>query len=319
MSYAHALEQPRRRPNLADPWHRLTGRWHNGGVEQYSLGQSHGMHKLRRLRFRGGFEVTEHRMDLENLPDAFRGFRIVHLTDIHYGLYFPAEALASLVEMTNELEPDLVAITGDFVTRSRNYIEPVAEILSGLRASEGVYAVLGNHDFRVGPAEITNALERHGIDVMRNQHTSLRRRGQRCYLAGIDDYYYRADLTKAMRGIPQGAPTILLSHNPSIIDDAAEMKISLVLSGHTHGGQVRLPLVGCLYGRSEERMRFKKGRDSLGATQIYVSRGIGTVVLPVRYGCPSEIPQLVLEPHREYSTRSAIADGWLFARPHARS
>jgi uncharacterized protein len=322
MSYAHVLEQPRRRPSLAEPWARLSGRWRNGGVEEYPLGHSQAILQLRRLRLHAGFELTEHRMPLENLPEAFRGFRIVHLTDIHHGLYFPAEALSAVVELTNELEPDLVALTGDFVTRSRAYIEPAAEILGGLRAREGVFAVLGNHDFRVGADEITRALDRHGIEILRNRHTRLRRQGQTCYLAGIDDFRYRADLARAMRGVPRAAPTVLLSHNPSIIRAAARLGISLVLSGHTHGGQVRLPVVGTIYGRTGERSRFKSGRDSLGATQIYVSRGIGTVVLPVRYGCPSEIPHFVLEPNRELRTeasRSAFADGWQPARPDARS
>ena len=167
--------------------------------------------------------------------------------------------------------------------------------------------------------EIAGALDHNGIEVLRNQHVMLRRRGQRFCLAGIDDFLYRADLPQAMRGIPKNMPTLLLSHNPGIIEDAAALGINLVLSGHTHGGQVRLPLIGCVYGRSDEHMRFKRGRDWLGGTQIYVSRGLGTVVLPVRYGCPSEIPHFVLEPHRESSrslSDSSSIDGWP-ARPHA--
>jgi predicted MPP superfamily phosphohydrolase len=320
MSYVHTLIQPRRRQTLAEPWHRLKGRWRNGGVEEYSLGQSHGMRQLRRLHLRAEIEVNEHQIGLEGLPEVFRGFRIVHLTDLHHGLYFPAEALAAVVELTNELEPDLIAVTGDFVTRSRNYIEPVAQVLGGLRARSGVFAVLGNHDFRVGADEIARALDHHGIQVLRNRHVKLRRNSQKIYLAGVDDLLYRADLRRAMRGVPEGAPTVLLSHNPAIIDEAADMGINLVLSGHTHGGQVKLPLIGCVYGRSERRMRFKIGHDSLGSTQIYVSRGIGTVVLPVRYGCPSEIPHFVLEPLQDRlheDSRSPYAAGWQSARPHA--
>lgn len=299
MSLAHALlAHAGRRQNLSEPLHRLRGRWRNGGVEEYSLGLSRGMRQLRHLGLRARIELTEHRMALASLPEAFRGFRIVHLTDIHHGLYFPSEALAAVVEMTNELQPDVVAVTGDFVTRSRNYIEPVAEMLSGLRARSGVFAVLGNHDFRVGAYEIARALDDHGIEVLRNRHVTLRRNGQKLHLAGVDDLLYRADLARAMRGVPLGAPTVLLSHNPAIIDQASRRRIDLVLSGHTHGGQVKLPFIGCVYGRSREKMRFKIGCDSLGSTQIYVSRGIGTVVLPVRYGCPPEIPHFVLEPRR---------------------
>jgi uncharacterized protein len=316
MSYTYVFPQPRRR-TLAEPWHRLQGRWRNGGVETYSLGQSRGITQLKRLGLPSHIEVTEHRIGLVHLPESFRGLRIVQLTDIHHGLYFPAAALSFAVELTNKLEPDIVALTGDFVTRSRNYIEPAAEMLGGLRAREGVFAVLGNHDFRVGANQIAAALDHHGIDVLRNRHVSFRRRGQKFCIAGIDDFFYRADLSRAMRGIAPGTPTVLLSHNPSIIEDAADRGVSLVLSGHTHGGQVRLPFIGCVYGRSDERMRFKKGRDSLGSTQIYVSRGLGTVVLPVRYGCPSEIPHFVLEPSCELSAEADRTDCWRSDQPLA--
>ena len=103
---------------------------------------------------------------------------------------------------------------------------------------------------------------------------------------------------QALRGIPEGAATILLAHNPRLVTAAACRGISLVLSGHTHGGQVNVPLLGTVYGRSPEQMRFKKGWDRLGGTQIYVSRGIGTIVLPVRWRCPAEVPLLELEPHQ---------------------
>lgn len=304
---------------MAEPLHRLRGRWRNGGVETYSLGQSSGISQLKTIALRARIEVSEHRIGLAHLPDAFRGLRIVQLTDIHHGIYFPETALNLVVELANQLNPDIVALTGDFVTRSRNYIEPVAEILSGLRATEGVYAVLGNHDFRVGAGEIAGALSRNGIEVLRNRHVTIRRRGQKICLAGIDDYLYGANLPRALRGIPEGTSTVLLSHNPAIIQDASKVGVSFVLSGHTHGGQVRLPFIGCVYGRSAEQMRFKRGRDSLRGTQIYVSRGLGTVVLPVRYGCPPEIPHFVLEPRERSSraTRSFFTDGWQPARPHA--
>jgi uncharacterized protein len=320
MSYTYVLPQAKRRRTLAEPLDRMKGRWRNGGVETYSLGQSSGITQLKRLGLHGRIELTEHRIGLGSLPEAFRGLRIVQLTDIHHGLYFPAAALSMAVDMANQLNPDIVTLTGDFVTRSRNYIEPAAEILSGLRAGDGVYAVLGNHDFRVGADQIASALGRAAIEVLRNRHVTLRRRGQKLCVAGIDDFLYRADLPRAMRGISERTPTVLLSHNPDIIEDAARMGIDLVLSGHTHGGQIRLPFIGCLYGRSDKDMRFKKGRDTLRGTQIYVSRGLGTVVLPVRYGCPPEIPHFVLEPRERSNgaTRSSLSDGWQPARPHAR-
>ena len=248
--------------------------------------------------FRGGLGVTAQRIWLSDLPEGFRGFRILQLSDIHHSLFVPLDYVAAVVELSNKLKPDLVALTGDFVSYSRSSIEPVAEILGGLRARAGVVAVLGNHDFRVGAEALEGALRRRRIQVLRNRHRLLQRRGATLYVAGVDDYGYGADLGQAMRGIPEDAPTILLAHNPRLVTAAACRGVSLVLSGHTHGGQVNLPFLGTVYGRSPEQMRFKKGWDRLGATQIYVSRGIGTIVLPLRWRCPAEMPLLELEPHQ---------------------
>jgi uncharacterized protein len=249
-------------------------------------------------RFRGDLGITSQRIWLSDLPEEFRGFRILQLSDIHHSLFVPQEQVAAVVELSNRLKPDLIALTGDFVTYSRSSIGPVAEILGGLRARSGVVAVLGNHDFRVGADAVEGALRRQRIQVLRNRHRSVQRRGSILYLAGVDDYGYGADLGRAMYGIPGDAPTILLAHNPRLVTAAACRGVSLVLSGHTHGGQVNLPLLGTVYGRSPEQMRFKMGWDRLGGTQIYVSRGIGTIVLPLRWRCPAEMPLLELEPHQ---------------------
>jgi predicted MPP superfamily phosphohydrolase len=253
-------------------------------------------------RFRGGLGVTAQRIWLSDLPEGFRGFRILQLSDIHHSLFVPLDQVAAVVELSNRLKPDLVALTGDFVSYSRSSIEPVAEILGGLRARAGVLAVLGNHDFRVGADAIERALRRRRIQVLRNRNRLLHRRGDTLYLAGVDDYGYGADLGEALRGIPEDGAKILLAHNPRLVTAAACRGIGLMLSGHTHGGQVNLPLLGTVYGRSPERMRFKMGWDRLGATQIYVSRGIGTIVLPLRWRCPAEVPLLELEPHQRDET-----------------
>ena len=265
-------------------------------------------------RFRGGLGVTAQRIWLSDLPEGFRGFRILQLSDIHHSLFVPLDQVAAVVQLSNRLKPDLVALTGDFVSYSRSSIAPVAEILGGLRARAGVVAVLGNHDFRVGAEAVESALRRHRIQVLRNRHRSLQRRGSRLYLAGVDDYGYGADLGEALRGIPEDAATILLAHNPRLVTAAACRGVGLVLSGHTHGGQVNLPLIGTVYGRSPERMRFKKGWDRLGATQIYVSRGIGTIVLPLRWRCPAEVPLLELEPHHRDGSFSSSP--YLVQRDH---
>jgi len=241
--------------------------------------------------------VTDQRIWLNGLPEAFSGLRVLQLSDIHHSLFFPLDRVAAVVELCNRLKPDLVALTGDFVTYSRRSIEPVAEMLGTLRARLGVVAVLGNHDFRVGADIVQRALRRQRIRVLRNRHMMLRDGGEALPIAGVDDLGYGADLPAALRGIPDGSPTILLAHNPRLVRRAARHGVGLVLSGHTHGGQVNLPLLGTVYGRSPEQLRFKIGWDRLGATQIYVSRGIGTIVLPWRLRCPAEIPCLELQPH----------------------
>ncbi|MGH9680003.1 MAG: metallophosphoesterase [Candidatus Acidiferrales bacterium] len=273
---------------------RWMGRWRQGGIEHYASGAN----TAQSVRWGSGerFSVDHERIWLDALPSEFAGLRIVQISDIHHGLFLPKEWLSQAVQQANRLNPDIIALTGDFVTYSRRNIGTAAELLGRLRARYGVYAVLGNHDFRVDADAVTQALRRQHIDVLRNRHVVLRHGKAPLYLAGVDDYGYGADLRRAVRGIPQDAATVLLAHNPRVIHLASRRGVSLVLSGHTHGGQVNLPLLGTIYGRSPERLRFKVGWDRLGATQIYVSRGIGTIVLPWRLRCPAEISHLELLP-----------------------
>jgi predicted MPP superfamily phosphohydrolase len=286
---------------------RWMSRWRRGGIEHYTSGET----GLKRAPWASGdrFAVNEERIWLDALPEAFSGLRVVQISDIHHGLFLPKLWLAEAVQQTNRLRADIVVLTGDFVTYSRANIEPAAEILSRLRARYGVLAVLGNHDFRVGADAVTSALRRRHIEVLRNQHVAVQFGGSALYVAGVDDYGYGADVRRAVRGIPRDAATILLAHNPRIISLASRNGVSLVLSGHTHGGQVNVPLLGTVYGRSPERLRYKIGWDRLGTTQIYVSRGIGTIVLPWRLRCPAEITHLELLPGTSEISQRAAASG----------
>jgi predicted MPP superfamily phosphohydrolase len=279
---------------LGDKVMRWRARWRQGGVENYSDGEN----AATRSSWNAGqpFTVDEERIWIDTLPDVFGGLRVVQISDIHHGLFLSREILSDAVRQTNRLNPDIVALTGDYVTYSRANIEPAAEILGRLRARYGVFAVLGNHDFRVDANNVTSALQRHHIDVLRNRHVELRFGGKSMFVAGVDDYGYGADLRMALRTIPPQSATILLAHNPRIITRAARYGVSLVLSGHTHGGQVNIPLLGTVYGRSPEKLRFKIGWDQMAGTQIYVSRGLGTIVLPWRLRCPAEISRLELLP-----------------------
>ncbi len=285
---------------------RWFGRWRQGGIENYSSAVS--VKPLLVWPSGERFSVYDERIWLDALPPAFRGLRIVQISDIHHGLFLPKEWLSEAVRVANRLNPDIIALTGDFVTYSRRMIGPAAELLGRLRARYGVYAVLGNHDFRVDAGAVTQALRRQRIDVLRNRHVTLWFGGEAVYLAGVDDYGYGADLRRAIRGVPREAATILLAHNPRVIHLASRNNVSLVLSGHTHGGQVNLPLLGTVYGRSPERLRYKIGWDRMGATQIYVSRGIGTIVLPWRLRCPAEITHLELLQGAAGVSAAAAAD-----------
>jgi hypothetical protein len=240
-------------------------------------------------------EITATDIWLRRLHAAHDGLKIVHLTDLHHSLFTPLNEIQRAVHLANLLKPDVVALTGDYVTLSRSYIWPVARALGKLRARLGVFAVLGNHDFGVDADEVTQALRAQRVRVLRNAHFALRAGSATLWVVGVDDLWWQADdLRAALRSVPWRDPKILLCHNPLGIHLAAEHGIDFVLSGHTHGGQVRLPVVGSVYGRSKLGQRFVEGWNRLNGTQIYISRGIGKVLVPLRLGCPSEIACLRL-------------------------
>jgi hypothetical protein len=230
---------------------------------------------------------------IDQLPEAFEGFTIAQLSDVHHGALVDAPHVLQAVQIVNRLEPDLIALTGDYVTHSRAYIEPCAELLRELRSRDGVLAVLGNHDFWTDANGMARAFKQRGIEVLRNTHTQLARNGDRLALLGVDDYTVRChDLRAAMRGVPNLERKVLLSHNPNLIRQAAEARVDLVLSGHTHGGQINLPAIN---KRSRKLWKFWRGHGQLGNTQIYVNRGLGTVIVPIRYHCPPEITLIELK------------------------
>lgn len=235
-------------------------------------------------------EITDWDIKLRRLGWEHDGLKIVQLTDIHHSLFTPLEEVERAVHLANRLRPDVVALTGDYVTLSPAYIRPVARALGKLRARLGVFAVLGNHDFRVDADEITRNLKAQRIRVLRNSHWALRAGFTTLWIIGVDDLWWGADdLDLALRSVPARDPKVLLCHNPLGIRMAAAHGIDFVLSGHTHGGQVRLPVVGPICGRSKLGVRFVDGWNQLNGTQIYVSRGIGKSVVPLRLNCPPEI------------------------------
>lgn len=235
-------------------------------------------------------QISHLEVPLPRLPASLSGLRIAHLSDIHYGLFLSRESLLRVLELTQAQRPDLICITGDFVTQSSVFIDPVGEMLGQLRAPLGVYAVLGNHDFRAGADQLTRVLRQHGLKVLRNQHRLLHHRGSAFQIAGIDDSRQHPNLAASL-GSTASRFTLLLAHNPMELGAAARCGVDLVLSGHTHGGQIKFAFAEPLYQRY-----LPAGFLSLASTQMYVSRGLGKVILPMRVGAPPELAFLTLYP-----------------------
>lgn len=230
---------------------------------------------------------------LSRLPREFDGFRIVQLSDVHHSPFTSRQQIERAVETANSLQPDMIALTGDYVSKERAYAAPCAEILGRLRARFGVYAVLGNHDHWTDAALITDLFRAEGMTVLVNQGMRFENNGEAFWLAGVDDTMVGLeDLSLALAGSRDDEMKLLLAHNPVVLRRAARAGVDLVLSGHTHGGQVSLRSERSSSGRQNRRLL--KGLAHQGNTQIYVTRGLGTVVLPVRFGCPPEVSLLEL-------------------------
>ncbi|HEX8162875.1 MAG TPA: metallophosphoesterase [Pyrinomonadaceae bacterium] len=241
--------------------------------------------------------VERHEILLRRLPPELDGLRVVQLSDIHNGPFTAPGSIERAVEVANGLDPDIVALTGDYVSHEREFAAPCAEILGRLRARCGVYAILGNHDHWTDAALITDLFRAEGITVLVNEGLHFEhpeRPGASFWLAGVDDTMVGLeDLPLALAGSSADELKLLLAHNPVILRRAARAGVDLVLSGHTHGGQVTLRSERSASGRPRRRLLRGLGRQ--GATQIYVSRGLGAVVLPVRYGCLPEVSLLELK------------------------
>ena len=231
---------------------------------------------------------------LARLPRELDGFTIAQLSDLHLGPYIGVAEIRSAVEATNQLQPDAIVLTGDYVTREADLMDECAHELSALTAPDGVYAVLGNHDHWSSPEHIARALEENSIPVLMNDAVPIDRNGARMWIAGVDDVWQRrADLDAALRRVPTTEATVLLAHEPDYAELAKRYPIDLQLSGHSHGGQVRLPFYGApilpYLGK-----KYPIGLERADALTVYTNRGIGVVSPPVRFNCRPEITLLTL-------------------------
>ncbi|MGI8642318.1 MAG: metallophosphoesterase [Pyrinomonadaceae bacterium] len=236
--------------------------------------------------------VENIKIRLKRLPKNLEGFRLIHLSDIHHSPFTNLEHITRAVKIANSLKPDMCILTGDYVSHESEYIAPVAEVLGRLESEFGTFACLGNHDHWTDAELVTNLMRQANIKVLINEGFRFAARDASFWLAGVDDYMVgKTDLRAALRGSFPDEMKMLLAHNPIIARRAARAEVDLVLSGHTHGGQIKI--------RDDEkrilpRRKLKNGLYRRKDTQIYVTRGIGTVVLPVRYQCPPEISLIEL-------------------------
>lgn len=246
--------------------------------------------------------VARQEITLRRWPAPLNGFTIGLLSDFHYDAYFSVHPLRAAIGMVRDLHPDLIALTGDFVsvpwigepTSQVHYAEPCALLLKELQAPHGVWAVLGNHDVASDPDRVTDALTSHGIPVLANQAVPIERNGARFWLAGVDDILGGApDLHTALLKIPTDEAVVLMAHEPDFADYVCRYSVDLQLSGHSHGGQVKLPFLRPLY-LPELAKKYIRGSYKIKELALYTNPGIGTVGIPVRFNCPPEVTLLTI-------------------------
>ena len=249
--------------------------------------------------------LVRHEIFLRRLPASLDGLTIVQISDFHYDPHFGVRPIQEAIRISNELQPDLVVLTGDFVTvpmiargpekkKAAQQAQPCIELLQQLKARWGMFAVLGNHDEFSDPRVITDTLIQGGFRVLENSALPLERDGGRLWLAGVRDVIaQKADLKRALQAVPAGEALVLLAHEPDFADTVQRYPVDLQLSGHSHGGQVCSPLIGPLY-LPELGRKYPSGLRQVGPLTLYTNVGIGTIRIPARWNCPPEVTCITL-------------------------
>jgi predicted MPP superfamily phosphohydrolase len=233
-------------------------------------------------------------LEFDLLPPAFDGYRLLHLSDLHLDS-LPGLA-ESIMAVTAGLHVDAVLITGDYRFLTQGPCDQVCpdlrKILSGISSGDGMFGILGNHD----SSEMAYALEALGVQMLINDAVPLARGSEEIWLAGLDDSYdYRThDLPRALSEVPTGSYRVLMAHTPDLYAEASRAGIHLYLCGHTHAGQVRLPLIGSVVQNSDAPRAYTHGHWRHERMQGYTSAGLGCSMLPIRFNCPPEIVRLTL-------------------------
>lgn len=239
---------------------------------------------------------------LPRWPERMNGFTVALLSDFHYDRYFSVHPLHSAIGLVNNLRPDMIVLAGDFVSvpmfgderKGAFDAEPCARLLRQMTAPHGLWAVMGNHDEGTDREIVTRALQAENIHVLANQSEAIELDGARIWLAGVNDVLsYTADLPRTLLHVPAGEAVILLAHEPDFADEASRFPIDLQLSGHSHGGQIRIPLLPPLYLPTMAK-KYVLGTYQVGPLLLYTNAGLGTVGVPMRLNCPPEITLLTI-------------------------
>jgi predicted MPP superfamily phosphohydrolase len=244
--------------------------------------------------------VNHYTIPVPNLPHEFEGLRVIHLTDLHYGPLMPLEILDNVIQKTNELEKDIIVCTGDYVrgAAAARKIDSIWSVMANLRAPEGVYTVLGNHDHWASTEQSVHCLNKSGHINLRHTVVPLSRNGKTLWFGGAGDLWEdHVNLDQVLKDVPDDACRIVLAHNPDTADTDYTTRVDLMISGHTHGGQVKIPFIGTPVLPVKNKA-YSSGFVRSRKTAVFISRGIGWAGLPIRFNCFPEIAILSMA-HRE--------------------
>lgn len=263
------------------------------GIGVTAAALSGGLYSL----FEAGWLSTDFQtLAVPRLPEGFRGLKVAFLSDLHHGPRTGLDYLHGVVARAADWNPDVVLLGGDYVHDSPKYIAPVFDLLKTLRSEYGTFGVLGNHDHWQSAEETRAAMRASGIVDLTNVGVVITRGPARLRLSGVGDLWEDTqNLSSALDGAKPDEATILLSHNPDFAEQMFDPRVSLMLSGHTHGGQIRVPLFGAPYVPSRYGQKYASGLVQAPAAQVFVSRGIGTIGVPLRFCCRPEINLLTLQ------------------------
>ena len=243
----------------------------------------------------GELSIERVQLPIPGLPPAFEGFTIAQLTDIHLLPYTRPEFIREVAAAANALNPDLILLTGDYVWHDPGAMDELAPILAGLDAREGVYGILGNHDYWLDVEAVKEGFRQARTPLLINQHITLARAEQKLVLAGLDDGWAgQPDLAATLDGAPADAPILLMLHEPDLADVyAPQAPFALQMAGHSHGGQVRIPGRGPMVLPYLGR-KYDMGLYQVGAMWLYTNRGLGEISVPLRINCPPELTLFTL-------------------------